>query len=166
MTLSRRIISAEDLNGVEIMQVKDFMTSNPACALPATPLAEVAQMMVDYDCGEIPIVENFETNIPVGVITDRDIVCRTIGQGVNPMDLDAGEIMSTPVITVMPDMSFEDCCRLMEEKQIRRIPVVDLRGACCGIVALADIAKYADEKNTGEILQEVSMEIGAASNVR
>lgn len=147
------------------MQVKDVMTSDPACATPETPLAEVAQMMIDYDCGEIPIVENQETKIPVGVITDRDIVCRTIGKGINPMDLDAGEIMTTPVVTVMPDMSFEECCELMEEKQIRRIPVVDAGGACCGIVALADIAKYADRQNTGEVLQEVSVEIGAASNV-
>ena len=147
------------------MQVKDVMTSDPACATPETPLAEVAQMMVNYDCGEIPIIENQETKIPVGVITDRDIVVRTIAQGIDPMDLDVGEIMTTPVVTVMPDMSFEECCELMEEKQIRRIPVVDAGGACCGIVALADIAKYADRQNTGEVLQEVSVEIGAASNV-
>ena len=148
------------------MQVKDVMTPNPACALPETPLAKIAKMMIDYDCGEIPIVENHETNIPIGVVTDRDIVCRTIGQGINPMDLTADEIMSKPIVTVMPDMSFEDCCALMEEKQIRRVPVVDAGGTCCGIVALADIARYSTKEAAGEIVQEVSMEIGAASNVR
>jgi CBS domain-containing protein len=147
------------------MQVTDVMTSDPACAVPNTPLAEVAQMMVDYDCGEIPIVENQDNKIPVGVITDRDIVCRTIGQGINPMDLDVYEVMTTPVVTVTPETNFEDCCRVMEEKQIRRIPVVDRNNSICGIVSLADIAKYADERNTGEVLQEVSMEIGAPSNV-
>jgi CBS domain-containing protein len=147
------------------MQVKDVMTSNPACAVPETPLAEVAQMMIDYDCGEIPIVKNRSAKMPVGVITDRDIVVRTIGQGVDPMDLEVGEIMTTPVVTVTPETSFEECCRLMEEKQIRRLPVVGADGAVCGIVALADIAKYADRQNTGEILQEVSVEIGAPSNV-
>jgi CBS domain-containing protein len=147
------------------MQVKDIMTPNPACAIPDTPLAEVAEMMIDFDCGEIPIVEDLSNNIPVGVVTDRDIVCRTIGRGINPMSMAAGEIMSSPVVTVMPDMSFEDCCKLMEEKQIRRILVVDAGGACCGIVSLADIAKYSTKETTGEIVQEVSVEIGAPSNV-
>jgi CBS domain-containing protein len=148
------------------MQVKDVMTSNPACATPETPLAQIGKMMIDYDCGEIPIVEDKESNIPVGVITDRDIVCRTIGKGINPMDLTAEDIMSKPIVTVMPDMSFEDCCALMEEKQIRRIPVVDAAGACCGIVSVADIARYSTKEAAGEIVQEVSVEIGAASNVR
>jgi CBS domain-containing protein len=148
------------------MQVKDVMTSNPACCTPETSLVRVAGMMVDFDCGEIPIVENAESKIPIGVVTDRDIVCRTLGEGLNPVDLSAGEIMTTPVITVTPEMSFEDCCNLMEEKQIRRVPVVNGDGGVCGIVALADIAKYADQRNAGEVLQEVSMEIGAASNVR
>lgn len=148
------------------MQVKDVMTPNPACATPETPLAQIGKMMVDYDCGEIPIVEDKKSNIPVGVVTDRDIVCRTIGKGINPMDLTADDVMSKPIVTVMPDMSFEDCCALMEEKQIRRIPVVDAAGACCGIVSVADVARYSTKEAAGEIVQEVSMEIGASSNVR
>jgi len=149
-----------------IMQVKDIMTTDPVCCVPETPLTEVARLMTEFDCGEIPVVENTETNIPVGVVTDRDIVCRAVGKGINPTDLSAGEIMTTPVVTVMPDMSFEDCCNLMEEKQIRRVPVVDAGGACCGIVALADIAKYSTKEEAGEIVREVSTDTGTASNVR
>jgi CBS domain-containing protein len=145
------------------MQVKDIMTDNPACAKPETPLAEVAQMMKDFDCGEIPIVENFETNIPIGVVTDRDIVCRAVAKGINPVHLGAFEVMTKPVITVMPDMSVEECCELMEENQIRRIPVIDLNGACCGIVALADIAKHSTAQNAGLVVQEVSTESAVAS---
>jgi CBS domain-containing protein len=147
------------------MQVKDVMTPNPVCCLMETPLIEVGKKMIDYSCGEIPVVENYENRIPVGVITDRDIVCRTIGKGIDPMSLSAGEIMTTPVITVMPEMRFQECCRLLEEKQIRRILVVDAGGSCCGIVSLADIAKFSTKEVTGEILREVSVEIGAASNV-
>lgn len=147
------------------MKVKDIMTADPACAVPETPLAEIGQMMIDFDCGEIPIVDDEETMRPVGVITDRDIVVRTVGRGIDPMDLEVGEIMSTPVVTIDCDASFEECCRLMEEKQIRRIPVTGSRGEICGIVALADIARFADKTNTGEIVQEVSVEIGAPSNV-
>jgi CBS domain-containing protein len=58
------------------MQVKDVMTANTACCISETALQEVAQMMVDHDCGEIPVVDNKETKVPIGVITDRDIVCR------------------------------------------------------------------------------------------
>jgi CBS domain-containing protein len=147
------------------MQVKDIMTSDPAVCTPESSLIEVAKMMVDYDCGEIPVVENLETRVPIGVITDRDIVTRTIGAGLDPMDLNAADCMSMPVVTVTPETSFEECQRVLEEKQIRRVPVVDKNGACCGIVALADITKYASEQDAGKVLQEVSVEIGAASNV-
>ena len=100
------------------MQVKDVMTQKPVCGLADTSLIEVARKMMDYGCGEIPVVENYESMIPVGVVTDRDIVCRTIGKGIDPMSMSAGEIMTTPVITVMAETDLVECCRLMEEKQI------------------------------------------------
>src|SRR5687767_9288170 len=122
------------------MQVKDVMTPDPACCVADTTLQEVAKMMIDHDCGEIPVVENRETKIPIGVITDRDIVCRTVGRGLNALDLTVGDYMSTPCITVTPDMSVDECSNVMEENKVRRVPVVGSDGSCCGIVALADIA--------------------------
>jgi len=117
------------------MQVKDVMTADPACCISETTLQEVAQMMVENDCGEIPVVESSETQLPIGVITDRDIVCRAVARGLNPLDLTVGDCMSKPCVTVMPDMSVEECSRIMEENKIRRVPVVDADGSCCGIVA-------------------------------
>ena len=146
------------------MQVRDIMTSDPACCTPDASLVEVARMMVDYDCGEIPVVESQDNKKPVGVVTDRDIVVRTLGARLDPTDMTAGEVMSTPVVTVTPDTSFEDCKRVLEEKQIRRVPVVDENGAVVGIVALADITRYATGADAGEVLQEVSVDIGAPSN--
>ncbi len=67
------------------MQVKEVMTIDPACCVLETSLQEVAQMMIDHDCGEIPVVENKQNYLPIGVITDRDIVCRTIAKGSNPL---------------------------------------------------------------------------------
>jgi len=138
------------------MQVKEIMTTDLACCTPATSLREVAKMMVDHDCGEIPVVENKSSKLPIGVITDRDIVCRTVAQGTNPLDLTVGYCMSRPCITVTPDMSVEECGRILEENLIRRVPVVDASGACCGIVALADIALYAQGGVTAEVVREVS----------
>jgi len=145
------------------MQVKEVMTADPACCISETGLQEVAQMMIDHDCGEIPVVENKETKLPIGVITDRDIVCRTVARGLNPLDLTVADCLSKPCVTVTPDMSLEECSRIMEQNKIRRVPVVDAGGSCCGIVALADIALHAKESIAGEIVKEVSEPSEAAS---
>ena len=147
------------------MQIKDIMTSNPACCLPETMLGEVARMMIDNDCGEIPVVENLATYLPVGVITDRDIVCRALGKGFNPLTMTAGECMSTPPVTIMSEDSLEKALQMMEDNQIRRIPVIDTEGACIGIISLADIAKNAKKKDSAEVLQEVSTATFSASRV-
>ena len=145
------------------MRVKDIMTADPACCISETALQEVAQMMVDHDCGEIPVVEDKETKLPIGVITDRDIVCRTLARGINPLDLTVADCMTKPCVTVMPEMSVGECSRIMEENKIRRVPVVDASGSCCGIVALADIALYAKKGVTAEVVKEVSEPTSAAS---
>lgn len=138
------------------MDVKDIMTPDPSVCTPGTGLQEVAQMMVDNDCGEIPVVENMENKLPVGVITDRDITCRTVARGLNPLEMIASDCMSTPCVTVMPDMTLDECYEIMEENQIRRVPVVDASGACVGVVALADIARHAAKRDTAKVLKEVS----------
>src|SRR6267142_1512494 len=125
------------------MKVKEVMTADPAWCISETGLQEVAQMMVDHDCGEIPVVDNKETRLPIGVITDRDIVCRILAGKLNPLDLTVADCMSKPCVTVTGDMSVEECSRVMEENKIRRVPVVDAAGCCCGILALADIALHA-----------------------
>jgi CBS domain-containing protein len=145
------------------MQVKDIMTPGPACCMPDTTLQRVAEMMVEHDCGEIPVVENAASMKPVGVITDRDITCRTVAKGLNPLTMTASECMTTPCVTVTPETPLDECCRVMEENQIRRVPVVDAGGACCGIVAVADIAKHAAKRETAEVVKEVSEPSASAS---
>jgi CBS domain-containing protein len=145
------------------MQVKDVMTHDPACCTPDSTLQRVAEMMVENDCGEIPVVENIASMLPVGVITDRDITCRTVAKGLNPLVMTVADCMTTPCITVMPDMSLDECCRIMEANQIRRVPVVDAGGACCGIVALADIAGHAGKRDAAEVVKEVSEPSSSAS---
>src|SRR5439155_7294231 len=121
------------------MQVKEIMTPTPATCMPQTPLEEVARLMVDFDCGEIPVVDNFNTCTPLGVITDRDITCRTVAKGMNPLEMTADACMSTPLVSVKEDDTLENVYRIMEENQIRRVPVVDGGSKCVGIVSLADI---------------------------
>lgn len=138
------------------MKVKDIMTKNPACATPTTSLRETAKMMVDNDCGCIPVIEDNENQKPVGMITDRDITIRTVADGKNPLEMTVSDVMSSNVITVSDDSTVEECCQLMEENQVRRVAVVDEKGMCCGIVAQADIAIKADDAKTDKVVEKIS----------
>ncbi|MEO7538514.1 MAG: CBS domain-containing protein [Pyrinomonadaceae bacterium] len=147
------------------MQVKDIMTADPACCTPQDSLESAVKLMIDFDCGEIPVVEDINTMLPIGVVTDRDITCRTVGKGLNPLEMTVNDCMSTPLISVAPSDSLDMCYETMEENQIRRVPVVDDSGKCVGIVSLADIARNASKADSGEVLQEVSAQTISASNV-
>ncbi len=138
------------------MDVRSVMTPEPACCTPQTKLTDVAKMMLDNDCGEIPVVADKQAKKPVGVITDRDIVVRTLACGTDPTQKAAGDCMTSPPIVVTPDMSLVECCDIMEREQIRRVPVVDTDGRLVGIVALADIAMNAGRRTTAEVIKEVS----------
>ncbi len=138
------------------MQVKDIMTKSPVYGTPDTSLRVIAQMMVENDCGCIPIVASEEERTPIGMITDRDIVVRTVAANRDPFDLQAEDIMTGDIVTVMPEMSIEECCNLMEGKQIRRVAVINENGILCGMVAQADIANHAPTDKTAEVVQEVS----------
>src|SRR5262245_38802632 len=138
------------------MKVKDIMTANPACCTPESGLAHVASLQIEHDCGEIPVVEDSASGRPIGVITDRDITIRTVAKGLNPVLLTARDCMTSPVQTVTPETSLDDCLKMMEQQQIRRVVVVDPSGSCCGIVAQADIARHASKGDTAEVVREVS----------
>ena len=133
---------------------KALMTANPQCCNADTPLSEVAKLMVECDCGEIPVVDAGKKLI--GVVTDRDIVCRIVAKGQDPCAKKAQDAMTQPVISVKEDCSLDDIVATMEEHQIRRVPVVDANGCCCGIISQADVALVASDSETGELVKEVS----------
>lgn len=133
---------------------RDVMTPDPACCSPDTPLDQVAKMMVQHNCGEIPVIDR--ANRPIGVVTDRDIVCRSVAESENPMAHTAESVMSTPVVTVSPDAWIEDVVDTMERHQIRRVPIVDADGCCSGIIAQADIAWAAEPRRAAQLLHELS----------
>lgn len=140
---------------------RDVMTTNPACCRPETPLEQVAKLMVQHDCGEIPVIDLDER--VVGVITDRDIVCRVVAQEKNPMAYAAGTAMSELVVTVQDDAPLQDVVTAMEKHQVRRVPVVDHDGHCIGMISQADVAWSSEERQVGELVREVSRETGEIS---
>lgn len=145
------------------MNVGQIMTESPACCTPQTGLQEVAKLMVDHDCGCIPVVDDQDSMMPVGMITDRDITCRVVAQGKNPLELTADDAMTSTVVSVTPETSVEECCTLMEDSKIRRIAVVDEDGRCCGIVAQADIAVTAAPREVADVVEKVSKGAGVGS---
>ncbi len=137
---------------------RDVMTPNPACCTPTTTLDQVAKLMVHNDCGEIPVVDGSDQ--PIGVITDRDIVCRVVAEGKNPVGYTAEQFMSQPVVTVPVDAPLDEVMATMEKHQIRRVPVVDEQGSCAGIIAQADLAWTGKEQQVAELVREVSRDSG------
>jgi CBS domain-containing protein len=135
---------------------RDIMTSDPACCSPGTTLDQVAKLMVENNCGEIPIVD--ASNRPVGVVTDRDIVSRVVARGRNPVGETAETCMTHPVVTVRDDAPIEQIVAAMEEHQIRRVPVIDADGCCAGIVSQADVALEGRPREVAELVREVSRE--------
>jgi CBS domain-containing protein len=133
---------------------RDVMTPNPACCTPTTTLDQIAKMMIQRNCGEIPVLAVDDRVI--GVVTDRDIVCRVVAEGKNPMAYTAETCMSHPVVTVTEDLPIEEVMVTMEKHQIRRIPVVDDRGACTGIISQADLALERPKNQVAELVREVS----------
>ena len=136
------------------MELDTVMTANPATCRPDTPLRQVATMMLENDCGMIPVVD--EAGAPLGVVTDRDIAVRAVAAGKDVTRCSAGDYMTSPVRSVPMDTSLADVCAAMESAQVRRLPVVDGDGRLCGVVAQADIALNANRERTAEVVREVS----------
>jgi CBS domain-containing protein len=136
------------------MLARDVMTANPVSCAPHTPLDEVARLMLRHDCGEIPVV-GASHNV-IGVITDRDIVCRIVAQRENPMNHSAEGCMTTPVVTVRTSDTLEGVLSVMEQHQLRRVPVIDEQGGCVGMIAQADLAQTAAPAAVAELVREVS----------
>jgi CBS domain-containing protein len=135
-------------------RVSDIMSVPVACCAPETTLEEVARLMLENDCGEIPICN--AKGRPIGVITDRDIATRTVALGKNPVPMHVHDAMTSPIVTVSPETSLEECCQMLERNRIRRLPVVDASGRLCGMVSQADIARHAPRTDAAAVVRKVS----------
>jgi CBS domain-containing protein len=135
------------------MKVKEIMTRDPARVAPEATLGEVATLMKQEDCGSIPIVRDGKL---VGIVTDRDIVVRAIAAGKDPKATKASDVMSADPVCVGPDDDVREAERVMADRQIRRLPVVE-DGRLSGIVVIGQIARRErSEEKVGEVLEEIS----------
>ena len=131
----------------------DIMTKNVKTATSGMPLRDVASIMRDGDMGSVPVVDGGKL---VGIVTDRDIVVRCIAEG-NGADTKVREAMTSEIFSVTPESFVFEAIRLMGDKQVRRVPVVNEDGELAGIIAMADVAlEMEDEREIAETLEEIS----------
>lgn len=111
------------------MRAKDLMTPNPSCCSAEDTVEKAAQKMIGQDCGCLPVVDR--DNRIVGTVTDRDLAVRVLARG-KGADTRVGEVMSTEPSCCSPRDDVRTVERIMEERQVRRVPVVDESGRCIG----------------------------------
>jgi CBS domain-containing protein len=133
--------------------IKDVMTSDPCTIDADKSVAYAAKMMRDEDVGLAPIVEGDKL---IGMLTDRDIAIRVVADGRDPDQVTVGEVASKQVVTIDPQQELDEALRIMAKHQVRRLPVVEEDGRLVGVVAQADVAREGDDKQTGELVQEIS----------
>ncbi|MBI2395373.1 MAG: CBS domain-containing protein [Deltaproteobacteria bacterium] len=139
------------------LRARDIMTRNPRAAQPTDTVQQIAQIMIDEDCGIVPITE--ADGRLLGVVTDRDIVCRLVAHGIDMREARARDVMTDDVECVTEDESLHAVLRLMSEHQVRRIPVVARGDRLMGIIAMADVAREADvDEELQDTFDDISSE--------
>ena len=133
--------------------VRDVMTDRPRSVTADTPLTQVAELMQTEDVGVVPVVAGEQL---LGIVTDRDIVVRVVAKGRDPREVSAADAASQDLVTVTPDENLNDALKLMADYQVRRLPVVGEDNRLLGVVSQADVAMFAKEKTTGELVEEIS----------
>jgi CBS domain-containing protein len=136
------------------MQVKEAMHKGVEWASPDTPLREIARLMRQHDVGAIPIGENDKL---VGMVTDRDIVCK--GLATNGFDFataKARDVMTKGIHTCRAEDELEAAVRHMQDLKVRRLPVIDRGRRMVGILSLGDVGHAAPTDVTVHCLKRVA----------
>ena len=134
---------------------RDLMTPDPKCVKEDQTLADAARMMRDLDVGALPICGNDDRL--KGMVTDRDIVVKCIAEGGDPNTVTAGSLGEGKPITIGADDDIRDALVVMQDHQVRRLPVIDGHDLV-GIISQADIARELSATQTGETVAEISEE--------
>jgi CBS domain-containing protein len=135
------------------MKVKDAMHKGVEWVEPDTSIVEVAAKMRERDVGAIPVGENDRL---VGMVTDRDIVVRGVAKGRKLADLTARDVMTEGIVFCRDTEDLDDALRIMEQKRIRRLPVIDENKRMVGMLSLGDVSHAASHELTGELAAAVS----------
>ncbi|HMJ09447.1 MAG TPA: CBS domain-containing protein [Pyrinomonadaceae bacterium] len=146
-------MTKDEASAISRLKCSEIMSKSVKTATREMSVQDVAIQMRDGDMGAVPVVENGKL---VGIVTDRDIVVRSLADG-KGASTPIAEAMTTEIFSVKPDDFVFEAVRLMGDKQVRRIPVVTDDGQLAGIIAMADVAlEMEDEREIAETLEEIS----------
>jgi CBS domain-containing protein len=136
------------------MQVAEIMTRDPEVVTSDFILKDAALKMRELDVGMLPIRNEDRL---VGMLTDRDITVRATAEGRDPSNTKVSEVMTPEVVYCFEDQDVSEAAKLMQEKQIRRLPILNRQKKLVGIVSLGDVAVHtAEEKIVSKTIKEVS----------
>jgi CBS domain-containing protein len=142
------------------VKIQDIMTRDPSCVTPETPVRDAARIMKDEDVGVVPVVEGEGSRRLVGIVTDRDLAIRIVAEGRDANTRVAEVMTASRLTTATPDVDVNDVMDTMAAEQVRRIPIVDERGALVGIVSQADVVRKARDDDKAERTVEQISEPG------
>ncbi len=149
------------------MEAHEIMTRDPAWCTPDHTVRDAARLMQEHDCGCIPVVDDAGAKRLVGVVTDRDLACRCLAAGLGP-ETTVAEVMSVSPSCCAPNDDVQYVERIMEEHQVRRVPVIDEHGCCVGMVSQADLVRAADrspqvsDREVARMVERVSAPLASA----
>ncbi len=124
------------------MTIKEFCVRDVVSVARTDTITTAAALMREHHVGDVVVVDDTGgRRVPVGIVTDRDIVVEVIAAGVDPRSLKVGDLLQRAVVTVREDRSYTDTVRRMTQHGIRRVPVVDAQGTLVGIVAADDMLR-------------------------
>ncbi len=138
------------------MKIRELMTPDPVCCTPEDSAQKVAKILRDQDIGSVPVVMDQSSRKLLGMITDRDLCCSIVAEGLDPANTKIDRLFSLNPVTCREGENINNCEQLMQEHQIRRIPIVDGEERCIGIVTQADLALKENAEKVSKTVAEIS----------
>ncbi|PYY06043.1 MAG: hypothetical protein DMG69_24545 [Acidobacteria bacterium] len=132
------------------------MSRDPACCVLSDTAQTVAKILCDRSIGSMPVVADQRSRKLVGMITDRDLCCSVIAEGMDPKTTQIEKLITLAPLTCRDGENIEICERLMQEHQVRRIPIVDAEDRVIGIVSQADLALKDKPERVSKTVAEIS----------
>lgn len=135
----------------------DIMTPNPYFCLPTDNVITAAELMKRENIGSVPVVDNDQAQKLIGIITDRDLALKVVGEGLEAKSTKVETVMTRKVVTCRTDDELQVALDAMSENQLRRIVIVDNANKVLGIISQADVATRANQpEKTAEVVKDIS----------
>ena len=139
------------------MNCREVMTGNPVCCLPTDTVSQAARIMRREDVGPVPVVNDDQHKLLIGIVTDRDLALKVVAESRDSNNTRVSDVMTSTIIACRESDDASTAIKAMEEHHIRRIPVVNEEGKIVGIISQADVAiRIHEPKKIAEVVHEIS----------